>query len=584
MSCTQAADIEWVIVADKPGPAINPEGRPVLEAGCLGYSGDSGDDRVRRGKDKDKDATTVASDKDDDDHGANVVGDWSTGNNTGTEQRQCNPLPPLPCTSDGDCAGSTSCMWDSGVVVPGTPGKCKLKALDNFVSCCSVASGIPISIYDQNRILASGREKCVPKEVTEVEVVTATFGRIQKQSQILADYEWDGYYTLYMQWPQGAVITGESTFLNKHGYLSADRRPLQQFYGAMGLIYMLMGIFWGLMMACRHKDLLQLQYWVGIVLVLCMLEMAFSWGDLFVWNDGGSDGGQGARSQGLLIFAKLLSAVKNTLSRLLVLVTAMGLSVVKPRLGDVKKQIAAVGVASLAMFGIYGVVHEITPAAAEKTNTEMLVIIPVSVLDALIFWWIFFSLHHTMKVLSLRQNVVKLTLYKRFQFILAVAVIATIAFTGWDLTIKSAIPSTDPAAAEQEWRNEWFREWGFWHLLFCGILTGIMFLFRPTMNNSRYAYAALETDLLEGEDEEEVYSAPNVPHFGAETMTTRTANSKKGKATKQVQPKSDIEEELLWVEENIPTSVTANDNNFMNFPMDSDEELANTRFEASKME
>lgn len=98
----------------------------------------------------------------------------------------------------------------------------------------------------------------------------------------------------------------------------------------------------------------------------------------------------------------------------------------------------------------------------------MLVIIPVSVLDALIFWWIFFSLHHTMKVLSLRQNVVKLTLYKRFQFILAVAVISTIAFTGWDLTIKSAIPSTDPAAAEQEWRNEWFREWAFWHLLFCG--------------------------------------------------------------------------------------------------------------------
>ena len=150
---------------------------------------------------------------------------------------------------------------------------------------------------------------------------------------------------------------GESTFLNKHGYLSADRRPLQQFYGAMGLLYLLMGIFWGLMMACNHKDLLTLQYWVGFVLILCMLEMAFSWGDLFVWNDGGADGGLGARSRGLLVFAKLLSAVKNTLSRLLVLVTAMGLSVVKPRLGDVKKQITAVGVCSLAMFGIYGVVY-----------------------------------------------------------------------------------------------------------------------------------------------------------------------------------------------------------------------------------
>jgi hypothetical protein len=129
-----------------------------------------------------------------------------------------------------------------------------------------------------------------------------------------------------------------------------------------------------------------------------------------------------------------LTAIKNTLARLLVLVSAMGLSVVKPRLGDVKKQIAAVGVASLLLFAIYGIIHETTPAAAEKTKTEMLVIIPVSVLDALIFWWIFFSLHHTMKVLALRQNDVKLFLYKRFQFILAVAVIATIAYVplgGW---------------------------------------------------------------------------------------------------------------------------------------------------------
>lgn len=166
------------------------------------------------------------------------------------------------------------------------------------------------------------------------------------------------------------MLKGESTFLNKHGYLSADRRPLQQFYGAMGLLYLLMGIFWGLMMACNHKDLLTLQYWVGFVLILCMLEMAFSWGDLFVWNDGGADGGLGARSRGLLVFAKLLSAVKNTLSRLLVLVTAMGLSVVKPRLGDVKKQITAVGVCSLAMFGIYGVVY------VKRTKTPQKKVLP----------------------------------------------------------------------------------------------------------------------------------------------------------------------------------------------------------------
>jgi hypothetical protein len=118
-------------------------------------------------------------------------------------------------------------------------------------------------------------------------------------------------------------------------------------------------------------------------------------------------------------------------------------------------------------------------------------------------------------------------------------------------------------------------------LLFSGVLLGIMVLFRPTMNNSRYAYAVLEVDIEM--DEAEEYAAPQVnAHFAAETMKSRTLSSR-GKQS-SVRPKSDLEEELLWVEENIPVSVTAGDNNFLNFPMDSDEELANTRFEASKME
>jgi hypothetical protein len=79
------------------------------------------------------------------------------------------------------------------------------------------------------------------------------------------------------------------------------------------------------------------------------------------------------------------------------------------------------------------------------------------------------------------------------------------------------------------------------------------------------------------------YNNPNIPNFGQDTMKSRTL-SQRGKGGGVKQPKSDIEEELLWVEENIPSSVTANDNNFLNFPMDSDEELANTRFETSKME
>jgi hypothetical protein len=51
-------------------------------------------------------------------------------------------------------------------------------------------------------------------------------------------------------------------------------------------------------------------------------------------------------------------------------------------LGDVRKQIAAVGVASFVLFAIYGIIHESADDEENKTKIEMLIIIPVSVLDA----------------------------------------------------------------------------------------------------------------------------------------------------------------------------------------------------------
>ena len=167
----------------------------------------------------------------------------------------------------------------------------------------------------------------------------------------------DGYYTLYLNWgnDNAGDVTGHSTFLNMHGYLSAERYPLMKFYAAMAIMYAILGIIWALLMALNSKDLLQLQFWVGAVIMIGVVEMTVCWADLDQWNDSGN---HGVRSNGLMVFAKLLTATKNTLSRLLVLVVAMGFGVVKPRLGDVKKQIGGLGLAAFVLFAIYGVVHE----------------------------------------------------------------------------------------------------------------------------------------------------------------------------------------------------------------------------------
>lgn len=41
-----------------------------------------------------------------------------------------------------------------------------------------------------------------------------------------------------------------------------------QFYGVMGIVYIIFGLVWLVLLACSWKDLLRIQFWIGAVVVL----------------------------------------------------------------------------------------------------------------------------------------------------------------------------------------------------------------------------------------------------------------------------------------------------------------------------
>lgn len=98
-----------------------------------------------------------------------------------------------------------------------------------------------------------------------------------------------------------------------------------------------------------------------------------------------------------------------------------------------------------------------------------------------------------------------------------------------------------------------------------------MFLWRPSANNQRYAYSPLVDDIDEEEEEEQLISE------AFEGMKIRTIKSESNGTVKS----NRMDEDLKWVEENIPSSLTD-----VALPtlLDSDEEIMNTKFEISKME
>lgn len=339
-----------------------------------------------------------------------------------------------------------------------------------------------------------------------------------------------------------------------HDYISASEWPLMVFYMVMCIVYVLLALLWLVLSACYWRDLLRIQFWIGGVIFLGMLEKAVYYAEFqSIRYDGLS-------VQGAVVFAEVLSAVKRTLARVLVIIASLGYGIVKPRLGALLHRVVGVGL----LYLMFSIVEGILRVNAAEDDVVLLAAIPLAVLDSTLCWWIFVSLAQTMKLLRLRRNVVKLSLYRHFTNTLIFAVIASVIFIIW--TTKTFRMSK----CRSDWRELWIDD-AFWRFLFSIILLVIMFLWRPSANNQRYAFSPLVDEESEEEEKEpmmnEAFEGMKMRGVKNETNGTVKANK--------------VDEDLKWVEENIPSSMAD-----VALPplLDSDEETMTTKFEMSKME
>ncbi|XP_037960392.1 transmembrane protein 87A [Teleopsis dalmanni] len=350
--------------------------------------------------------------------------------------------------------------------------------------------------------------------------------------------------------------------LGPHGYISASDWPLLPFYGIMCIVYVIFGIIWLIVSFMQWRDLLRIQFWIGGVILLGMLEKAFFYAQYQSLNN------TGVPVQGAELAAEFVSCAKRTLARMLVIIMSLGFGIVKPRLGPMLHRVVGVG----ALYFVLACVESYLRVMSIKPdNNELLVAsIPLAVLDTGICWWIFTSLVQTTRTLRLRRNMVKLSLYRHFTNTLIFSVIASVIFMVYALHLRNTQKCTPG------WHNIWI-DTAFWHVLFSVLLLVIMILWRPTNNNQRYAFTPLLDNPEDEDDEDEedqfVADAYGVKMRGTHSNGARTPPSTQRATTTE-------EDDLRWVEENIPSSMAD-----PALPvLDSDEEIINTKFEVSKMQ
>ncbi|XP_069773342.1 transmembrane protein 87A-like isoform X2 [Narcine bancroftii] len=340
----------------------------------------------------------------------------------------------------------------------------------------------------------------------------------------------------------------------QYDYISPVDRPLMIFFMVMCIVYVLFGALWLFWSACYWRDLLRIQFWIGAVIFLGMLEKAVFYAEFQNIRY------KGESVQGAEIFAELLSALKRSLARILVILVSLGYGIVKPRLGAMLHRVIGVGI----LYLIFSTIEGNLRVNGKNFDLILLAFIPLAVLDTALCWWIFISLTQTMKMLKLRRNVVKLSLYRHFTNTLIFAVIASIFFIIWT-TKKFRL-----ADCQSDWRERWIDD-AFWRLLFSVILLVIIILWRPSANNQRFAFTPLTEEDYDDELKEPML---NEAFEGMKMRGTKAESNGTAKLNK-------VDEDLKWVEENVPSSMAD-----VALPalLDSDEEIMTTKFEISKME
>ncbi|CAL5195219.1 unnamed protein product [Lathyrus oleraceus] len=361
-------------------------------------------------------------------------------------------------------------------------------------------------------------------------------GEVAHMDPQIVEINATGMYYLYFMFCdpnlKGTTVTGKTVWRNPNGYLPGKMAPLMTLYGFMSLAYLLLGLLWFLrfLQFWKEKDIIHvhLHYHITAVIALGMCEMALWYFEYANFNV------TGGRPMGITIWAVTFTSVKKTLSRLLLLVVSMGYGVVRATLGaqGVAHRVVLLGVMYFVACEAFELVEHLGNINDFSGKSKLLLVLPVVCLDSCFILWIFSSLSKTLEKLQTRRNLAKLEIYRKFTNTLAVSVLLSIAWIGFELYFNA----TDPLS--ELWQIAWIIP-AFWSLLSYTLLLVICVLWAPSRNPTRYAYLEGTDDI----DEEGISLTSSIAKMSGDVTANLERKERKGSSATNLTIAEDIEED-----------------------------------------
>ncbi|KAF3153339.1 hypothetical protein TWF751_004582 [Orbilia oligospora] len=350
-------------------------------------------------------------------------------------------------------------------------------------------------------------------KTAQTQMLTTTV-KLKGGQPIKYDIKKTGFYCVATWGYAARHYTGVVEFRNAYGELPASQIPKLPFYGGITIIYALIGVFWGFLYVQHRRDILPVQNYITAIIIFLIIEMLMTWGFYDYMNIHGSN----IVSKVFMVIVAVLNAGRNSFSFFLLLIVCMGYGVVKPSLGSLMWYCRAL---ALAHF-IFGVIYSVASLAIVSPETAgplvLFVILPLAATLTAFYVWTLNSLNLTMKELLDRKQNVKALMYRRLWWVLLGSIIVIFGF--FFINSLTFAGTGSPDFVPTHWQTRWFVLDGWLNLVYLVDLAVIAFLWRPTLNNRRFAMSdeiaqdddGFEIASLAGSDEEEHISNEPPPH------------------------------------------------------------------------
>ncbi|KAL9059980.1 MAG: hypothetical protein Q9162_000830 [Coniocarpon cinnabarinum] len=289
-----------------------------------------------------------------------------------------------------------------------------------------------------------------------------------------------GYYCAYTQPLDDHDYRAIVEFRNAYGELPGAQVPKLAFYGALTIVYAVIGVFWGFLYFMNRSDILPVQNYITATIIFLVVEMLITWAYYDYMNRHGMNAG----AKALLVVDSILNAARSSLSFFLLLIVCMGYGVVKPSLGRTMKWVRGLAITHF-VFGVIYAIGSLTVKPEDAGPLVLLVVLPLAATGTAFYVWTLNSLGRTLKDLVERKQRVKAMMYRKLWWCILLSIVIIFGFFVLNVLLFSGRGSED--FTPKHWRSRWFVLDGWLSLVYLADVAFIAYIWRPTANNRRFA-------------------------------------------------------------------------------------------------